>query len=92
MSIRVNRSRNMSIDLKVGDVVTLQRTKDQHNGYPARDLPVPARIIADYPNFLVVIILPHKNPEGLYMSSPYKVTVDKHELRLGVMKITGGKT
>ena len=69
----------------------LMRTDDMHKGYPFGEQKVPVRITGDYPSFLTAVVLPHKNPEGFRPSVPYPITIDKHELRLGIMVIKEAK-
>ena len=70
----------------------LIRTEDEHRAYPFREIKVPIRITGDYPAFLTAVALPHKNPEGFAPSLPYPITIDKHELRLGIMVIKEVRT
>ena len=70
----------------------LIRTEVEHRAYPFREIKVPIRITGDYPTFLTAVVLSHKNPEGFAPSLPYPITIDKHELRLGIMVIKEVRT
>lgn len=41
---------------------------------------LPAKIIAEYPKFLIAEILEHRNPRGQGMSWPYRITLNKVDL------------
>ena len=53
--------------------------------YPFKG-PVPVKILAVEPRYLVLEVLPHANEEG-FRSTPYKITVDKWDLEVGIAKL-----
>lgn len=56
--------------------------------------PQEAKVIAETPYFIVVTILPHYNPHGLGLSSPYSTSLHKHDIMTGdaIIKRTDGTT
>lgn len=45
---------------------------------------IPIKILAEYPRFFVVEVTPHRNPIRSWgMSTPYRMTIDKFNLKMG---------
>lgn len=63
-----------------GKTVTVTVRDDTFTVVPIQRLPIPVRIVAEYPKFLCGIVLPHQNPAGIYKSYPYPITIDKYKL------------
>lgn len=63
-----------------GKVVKLTVRDDTFSVIPIQNLPIPVKIVAEYPKFLCGIVLPHQNPGGIFKSKPYPITIHKHKL------------
>lgn len=48
------------------------------------------RVEMETPYFLSCTVLPHRHPLGLSMSTPYRVTLHKHDIQSGEIIINGG--
>ena len=48
---------------------------------------IPIEIIKEYKYFYTVRVPPHQRREGLGMSRPYPLTLDKFDLRTGAVKL-----
>ncbi|MCC8073676.1 MAG: hypothetical protein LIO62_06075 [Clostridiales bacterium] len=48
------------------------------------------KVKAEYPNFLLVVILPHKNIQGYGLSFPYKTCIHKNDIQIGDVLLNGG--
>ena len=74
-----------------GKVVKLTVRDDTFSVIPIQNLPIPVRIVAEYPKFLCGIVLPHQNPAGIYKSYPYPITIDKYKLfsKAIIMRVEG---
>ena len=55
--------------------------KDLAAAYPWEGATVPVKIIGVYPRYIVGTVLPHKNPKGFRKSSPYNITISRHDLK-----------
>lgn len=63
------------------------------SAYPWNGIAVPVLILKETPRFLTARVLPHYAPKGcgcMGISHPYTVTLDKHDIQLGVIIIEGG--
>lgn len=74
-----------------GQTVTVKHKHGDTNAYPWHGIAVPVQIVEEYPTFLVGTVLSHHAPIGFGPSDPYKVTLDKHDIQIGVIIIEGGK-
>ena len=66
------------------------RTKHETAAYPWQGQTVPIKVTAEFPNFLVGVVLPHNAPKGFGPSKEYTVTLDKHDISTGEMILNGG--
>lgn len=57
---------------------------DKFACYPFEGV-VPVRLLASYPRYLVLEVLPHEN--NGHISMPYTITVDRRDLETGVAKL-----
>ena len=73
-----------------GKTVKAKHKHGDTDSYPWDGISVPVLITAEYPMFLVGTVLPHHTPRGLGLSNPYTVTLNKHDILLGVIIIEGG--
>ena len=71
-----------------GQTVMAKATGNQRDCYPWEGAAVPVKIMAEYHNFLVGIVLPHKNPKGMGQSKEYRITLDKFDLETGSMVLS----
>lgn len=77
-----------------GKTVKVRHKNGDTDAYPWHGIAVPILITAEYPRFLVGTVLPHHAPFGsgsFGISHPYTVTLDKHDIHIGVIIIEGGK-
>jgi len=74
-----------------GQTVRVSHKHGHTDAYPWNGIAVPVLIRAEYPTFLVGTVLPHQAPLGFGTSKPYRVTLNKHDIQLGVIIIEGGK-
>ena len=51
------------------------------------DVFIPVKIIAEYPKWWLTEVIPHKNPHGQGISSPYKMTLNKWDVEKGFIII-----
>ena len=72
----------------VGKTVTLRARQRNTQTDPWSGGERQARIVAEYPRFLVVEILPHKQPNGRRFSELYTTTIHKGDLTTGEITIT----
>lgn len=68
-------------DLK-GKTVVVKLKAGNADGFPWAGMDAVVKITAEYPTYLLGIVLPHKNPKGVNTSSPYPVTIPKHRIYL----------
>ena len=76
-----------------GQTVKAKHKNGDTDAYPWHGIAVPILITAEYPRFLVGTVLPHHAPKGsgsFGPSHPYTVTLDKHDIHVGVIIIEGG--
>lgn len=73
-----------------GKTVKVAHKNKDTDAYPWNGIAVPILITAEYPTFLVGMVLPHYAPHGFGLSHPYRVTLDKHDIQLGVIILNGG--
>lgn len=73
-----------------GQTVKVKHKKGSTDAYPWNGIAVPILITAEYPSFLVGTVLPHHAPKSFGLSHPYTVTLDKHDIHVGVIIIEGG--
>lgn len=74
-----------------GQTVKVKHKNGDTDAYPWNGIAVPVLITAEYPRFLIGTVLPHYAPKGFGLSHPYGVTLDKHDIHIGVIIIEGGK-
>lgn len=75
-----------------GKTVKVKHKHGHTDAYPWYNIAVPVLIIEEHPRFLVGTVMPHFAPGGFGKSLPYNVTLDKHDISVGVIIIEGGKT
>lgn len=76
-----------------GQTVKAKHKNGDTDAYPWHGIAVPILITAEYPRFLIGTVLPHHAPKGsgsFGLSHPYTVTLDKHDIHVGVIIIEGG--
>ena len=76
-----------------GQTVKAKHKNGDTDAYPWHGIAVPILITAEYPRFLVGTVLPHHAPKGsgsFGVSRPYTVTLEKHDIHVGVIIIEGG--
>lgn len=80
-------------DRLTGETVKVKHTKGDTDAYPWSGIAVPILITKEYPKFFIGTVLPHYAPSGFGISKPYTVTLDKHDIKTGVIiiEIEGGK-
>ena len=67
------------------------RVKAGHTpAYPWFNKTVPVKITAEYPTFLLGVVLTHFAPNPFGPSQEYTVTLDKHDIATGEMILNGG--
>ena len=62
---------------------TVQMIQKGNGSNPWKGCLVPVQITGEYPTYLTGTVLPHNNPDGWGVSSPYQITIDKHSLLTG---------
>lgn len=62
----------------------------QTDAYPWHGIAVPIQIIEEHPRFFVARVLRHHAPGCFGISVPYNVTLDKHDIEVGIIIIEGG--
>ena len=76
-------------NMLVGQTVKATLKDESLKGaYPWEGATVPVKIIGEYPKFFVGTVLPHRNPNGYGESKPYNITIDKHDIKSGRIKIS----
>ena len=83
-------SRNYGL---TGKTVKVKHKAGNTDAYPWNGIAVPILITGEYPTFLVGTVLPHHAPKGVGsfgLSRPYTVTLNKHDVAIGVIIIDGG--
>ena len=83
-------SRNYGL---TGKTVKVKHKAGHTDAYPWNGIAVPILITGEYPTFLVGTVLPHHAPKGVGsfgLSRPYTVTLNKHDVAIGVIIIDGG--
>ena len=73
-----------------GQTITIKKKTKNTDVYPWSYAQQKAKVIAEYPLFLVIEILPHKHPLGFGLSFPYRCTICKHDVQIGEFIINGG--
>ena len=73
-----------------GQTIKAKLKAGHSDRYPWNGMEVPVKITGEYPTFLVGTVLPHRNPKGWGMSTPYGITIHKHDIYSGEMIINGG--
>ena len=73
-----------------GTTVKVKLKAGNSDAYPWQGLEVPVKIIGEYPYFLLGLVLPHRAPNGWGESTPYRITLHKHDIYSGEMIINGG--
>ena len=76
-----------------GKTVKVKHKAGHTDAYPWNGIAVPILITGEYPTFLVGTVLPHHAPKGVGsfgLSRPYTVTLNKHDVAIGVIIIDGG--
>ncbi|MDD2979167.1 MAG: hypothetical protein PHN80_04270 [Hespellia sp.] len=73
-----------------GQTVTVKRKSGESAAYPWGYAEQQIAITAEYPNFLVGTLLPHRHPDGFKESYPYTTTINKHDIQIGEMIVNGG--
>ena len=73
-----------------GQTVRAKQKSPAGSPLPWEGLEVTVRITAEYPAFLVGVVMPHLHPGGFGISHPYCVTINKHDISIGEMIINGG--
>ncbi len=73
-----------------GETVKLKRKAGESDAYPWGYAEQTVKILAEYPLYLIAVILPHRHPRGFGISHPYRVCISKHDLKTGEMLINGG--
>lgn len=73
-----------------GQTITVKRKSGESDAYPWGYAEQKAKVIGEYPNYLVIEILPHRHPQGFGLSHPYRCTICKHDIQIGEMIINGG--
>ena len=76
--------------LKPGTTLYAKRKSSLGIIYPWGDEEVPVRVEAEYPNFIVVTVLPHRSLKSFGMSEQYRTTFHKHDIMLGDIILNGG--
>ena len=71
-----------------GRVVYLNYYDRANDAYPFGMPDVPAFLKAEYDNFYVATILPHRGRLNWDTSAEYTVTIDKHDIATGRMALT----
>ena len=74
----------------VGKTIKARLKSGNNDRYNWNGTEVPIKILGEYPTFLAGMVLPHKNPKGWGMSTPYRITIHKHDIYSGEMIINGG--
>ena len=74
----------------VGNTIKVKYKKGDSDAYPWQGQAVPVLIPGEYDNFLVGTVLPHHAPHGFGLSTPYPVTINKHDIQIGEMISNGG--
>ena len=83
-------SRNYGLTEKT---VKVKHKAGHTDAYPWNGIAVPILITEEFPTFLVGTVLPHHAPKGVGsfgLSRPYTVTLNKHDIAIGVIIIDGG--
>lgn len=64
------------------------KLNDSFDNYLYHDVWLPAEVVAEYPKFIIVEILPHVNPnQHLGESHPYKIGINKLSIHFGDVNI-----
>ena len=74
-----------------GKTVKARYRQENSDCYPWHGMAVPVHITGEYDEFLVGTVLPHQAPNGLGLSRPYPITIDKHDIQTGEMILNGGE-
>ncbi len=74
----------------IGETILVQFTKGDPDYYPWGGKEVPVEITGEYEDFLVGTVLPHYNEKGFGLSTPYPITINKHDIQIGDMILNGG--
>lgn len=74
-----------------GKTIKVRHKQGHTDEYPWNGIAVPVKVTEEYPNFYVGTVLPHHALGGFGVSTPYTVTLDKHDLKTGILIIEGGK-
>lgn len=77
----------------IDQTIKVRHRKGDTDRYPWNGIAVPILITEEYPTYFVGTVLPHYAPKGsgsYGLSHPYPVTLDKHDIRIGVIIIEGG--
>lgn len=75
----------------IGQTIKAKHKNGHTDAYPWNGISVPILITEEHPNFYVGTVLPHHAPGGFGISQPYTITLDKHDIKTGVIIIEGGK-
>ena len=77
----------------VGEIYTLfsSRPRD-YLPFSIAGISTHIKVISDCGSFIVATVLPHKNPKGMGLSTPYNITLDKVEIDNGTYMVVEGKT
>lgn len=52
-----------------------------------RDVWVPVVILKKYPKWMLVEVQPHKNPNGMGISKPYRIGINQMALKFGEIRL-----
>ena len=74
-----------------GQTVRVKENNTSGSALPWEGLEVEVTITAEYPTFLLGVVMPHWHPGGFGISHPYRVTINKHDIFTGRMIINGGE-
>ena len=80
--------------MTTGQTVTIKLSEEAepNKAYPWEGIEVPVKIIGEYQKFFVGTVLPHRNPKGMGVSSPYNITIRKQDIEAGTLIITEEET
>lgn len=73
-----------------GQTIRVKRKSGESDAYPWGYAEQMLRVDKETPYFLSCTVLPHKNPHGFGMSTPYRTTLHKHDIQIGEFIINGG--
>lgn len=65
------------------------RRKDKHTpAFPWHGIAVPVLILEERTGYLVGKVLPHYSPEGIGLSKPYRINMNKFDIEKGLFIIS----